>query len=60
MDKKEYALYQGEELLEIGTAEELSEIFNVKIETIKFYNTDSYKSRLKQDHKAKYAILLDD
>ncbi|MBF2450257.1 hypothetical protein [Listeria welshimeri] len=42
---KEYALYKADELLIIGTVEELAEFQKVKRETILFYATPTYQKR---------------
>lgn len=42
---KEYALYKGEELLSIGTLQELSKQFGIKIKSLLFYQTPAYKKR---------------
>ncbi|EPC3895862.1 hypothetical protein ACRZK3_000300 [Listeria monocytogenes] len=41
----EYALYKADELLIIGTVDELAEFQKVKCETILFYATPSYRKR---------------
>ncbi|WP_223200434.1 hypothetical protein, partial [Listeria monocytogenes] len=41
----EYALYKGDDLLKIGTLDELAEFRKVKRETIFFYATPSYRKR---------------
>ncbi|MBC1507348.1 hypothetical protein HCJ58_10305 [Listeria sp. FSL L7-1509] len=41
----EYAMYQGDDLLIIGTLTELAEFKDVKRETILFYATPSYRKR---------------
>ncbi|EAD9159838.1 hypothetical protein AOE70_05890 [Listeria monocytogenes] len=41
----EYALYKADELLIIGTVEELAEFQKVKRETIVFYATPTYQKR---------------
>ena len=41
--RKEYALYKGDELLGMGTVKELARQFNVKIETIHYYNTPTIR-----------------
>ena len=60
----EYALYKGDELLHIGTAEEIAEKQGVKRETVTFYATNSYKERLKKrgilDGNVLIAIKLED
>lgn len=43
---KEYALYKGEDLLEIGTIKEIATRQNVKYDTIRFYGTSIYKKRI--------------
>ncbi|WP_375379805.1 hypothetical protein [Listeria booriae] len=45
MKSKEYALYRGDTLLQIGTAEELAKFKKVKRKTILFYATPSYRKR---------------
>ncbi|MBC1525880.1 hypothetical protein HB884_16890 [Listeria booriae] len=41
----EYALYRGDDLLKIGTADELAEFKQVKRKTILFYATPAYRKR---------------
>ncbi|EJU2984415.1 hypothetical protein N4061_001383 [Listeria monocytogenes] len=41
----EYALYKADEVLIIGTVDELAEFRKVKRETIFFYATPSYRKR---------------
>lgn len=56
--EKTYALYKGEELLEIGTKKELAELLGVKVETISFYGTPAYLKRTNQD-KARRLVCID-
>lgn len=42
---KKYALYKGDELLDMGTLEYLSKKFNVKKESLLFYQSPAYKKR---------------
>lgn len=56
--KKEYVLYKGETLLEIGTAEMLAKIFNVTEKTIRFYSTPAYLKRCEKRHKGNYKIAI--
>ena len=44
--KKEFALYKGEDLLEIGTIGEIAANQNTKCDTIRFYGTPIYKKRI--------------
>lgn len=53
VDDKEYALYKGEELLRIGTLEEIAEAENVQIKTIQFYMTPTYKKRIEKRKNAR-------
>lgn len=48
---KEYALYKGEECLAIGTIREIAEKMKVKVRTITFYKTPTYKKRCKNSNK---------
>lgn len=43
-----YVLYRGDEVLGVGTAEELGREFGLKPETIRFYASNAHKSRNKQ------------
>jgi hypothetical protein len=42
---KLYALYKGDEFIDIGTSKELAKKLNVKIETIWFYMSEKWKER---------------
>lgn len=42
---KEYALYKGDELLDMGTLEYLSKKFNIKKKSLLFYRSPAYKRR---------------
>jgi len=44
---KEYALYKGEDILAIGTLEEIAASLGVAVETVKFYGMPSYLKRIK-------------
>lgn len=56
---KVYAMYKGEECLGIGTIKELAAQFNVKIKTIKFYTTPTYKKRVKKAKNRRELILIE-
>lgn len=45
----EYALYKGDELLDVGTLEYLAKKFNVKIKTLLFYQTPTQKKRTSEN-----------
>ncbi|MCM0599208.1 hypothetical protein [Periweissella fabalis] len=42
---KEYALYKGEELICMGTAEHIAEVTGVKVSSIEWMRTPTYKKR---------------
>ena len=42
----EYALYKGEEILAIGTLQKIAKQMNIKVDTVKYYQTPVYKKRL--------------
>lgn len=44
---KEYALYKGEQMVAIGTVNEIAEDRGVKPETIRFYMSGVYQRRAK-------------
>lgn len=53
--KKQYAVYKGDDLLVIGTAEEIAEKLGIKKETVYFYASPAHKRR----GKPTVAIPLD-
>lgn len=55
---KVYAMYKGEECLGIGTLKELAEQLKVKIKTIKFYLTPTYKRRVKKGKNRRELVYL--
>lgn len=57
--KKEYALYKGDNLLKIGTAEEIAEELGIKKETVLFYKSPAYSKRTNPD-KSLRLIGLDE
>lgn len=54
---KEYALYKGDEILQIGTIQEIAKEQKVKEKTVEFYKTKSYEKRI-QNRKNKNARIL--
>lgn len=58
MNKKEYALYKGEELLEIGTIKEIAKKQGVKERTISFYRTPTYLRRRASSKTGNYKVLV--
>ena len=59
MSKAIYVLYQGDEVVDIGTKEELAERRNVSPSTIHHYSTQSYKKRIKNQDKRLLAVRVD-
>ena len=57
-DTQQYAMYKGENLLAIGTLEELSAIRCVKVESIRFYLTQAYRNKLARRKRNTNAIEL--
>ena len=52
----EYAMYKGDEILYIGTLEEIAEKHGVKKQTIYHYTTDAYKKKIAKRNKAENFI----
>lgn len=46
--KKQFALYKGEDMLAMGTIKEIASMMKVKPKTIAFYLTPTYKKRCKK------------
>ena len=42
-----YALYKGDEFIDLGTKKELAKKYNIKEHTIVFYASPAYKRRIK-------------
>ena len=45
--KWEYAMYKGDELLAMGTTEEICKQMNIKEQTFRVYRSNAYKERIK-------------
>lgn len=58
LEDGDWALYQGEELLMIGTLEEIAESRGVKASTIRFYSYPSYLNRGKRNRANYYLEVL--
>lgn len=56
---KEYALYKGDEILSIGTIEEIAEEQKVKKRTVNFYKTPTYEKRIENRKSKKARILIE-
>lgn len=57
-NEKEYALYRGDEFVEIGTLEALAKVLNISKKDICFFKTPSYKKRLETIKNNRRSIAL--
>lgn len=57
--KQEYALYKGDEFIDLGTIEELAERMGVTPKTIRYYQTPNYKKKGKDDSNRKVLIKIE-
>ena len=58
---KEYALYKGDELLVIGTVNEIAEEMGIAVSTVYFYKSKAYQSRSKKEYSNRRVLVpLDD
>lgn len=55
---KEYALYKGDDLIAMGNKIQLAAKLGVKVRTIEFYTTPTYKRRAKGSFKRKALIEI--
>lgn len=46
---KVYVVYKGEDILAIGTVEEIAKILGIKPESVIFYNSKTYKKRTSEN-----------
>jgi hypothetical protein len=53
-----YAMYKGEEILAIGTREEICKKMNIKTQTFRYYRTNIYKERLKNRKNKNSRIII--
>ncbi len=55
----EYALYKGDEFLDIGTAEQLGSKFDLSANTVKYYASNAHLERLKKKDDGIVAVRLE-
>lgn len=60
MGEKEYALYKGEELLAMGTVEEIAQELGIQPKTVHYYSTPAYKRRTSPDRGRRLVELEDE
>jgi hypothetical protein len=53
-----YALYKGDEFIDLGTITELSERLNIKEQTLWFYTSKVYEKRSEQKNSDNLRILI--
>lgn len=54
-----YVLYLGDEVIDIGTADELAKRRGVKPSTIYHYSTQAYRKRIKGQDKRLLAVRVE-
>jgi hypothetical protein len=57
--RQEYALYKGDEFIDLGTIKELAERLGVNPKTILYYQTPAYKSKSKDNINRKILIKIE-
>jgi len=53
-----YALYKGDQFIDLGTITELSERLNIKEQTLWFYTSKVYEKRSEQKNSDNLRILI--
>ena len=56
---KIYAMYKGDECLAIGTLIQLSKALNIKIGTLYFYMSPTYKKRVKKGKNRRELVRVE-
>lgn len=54
----EYALYFGDDFIDIGTAEHIASILKVKPSTVKWYTYPSWRKRHKNDSEGIFVVKV--
>lgn len=60
MRKQEYALYKGDEFIDLGTVAELAKRNGLSESTIRFYSRPAYLKRIKKKDKCLIVIKIID
>ena len=60
MKKQEYALYKGDEFIDLGTVTELAKRNGLSERTINFYSSPAYLKRIKKKDKCLIVIKIID
>lgn len=56
--KQEYALYKGDEFIDLGTIEEIAKRLKVAPKTVQYFGTPAYKRKGKDDANRKVLIKI--
>lgn len=56
----EYAIYDGDTFVDLGTAEYLAKKLNIRRKTITYFCTPSYLKRIKDDPYKRRVIKIED
>ena len=56
--KQEYALYKGDEFIDLGTIEEIAKRLKVAPKTVRYFSTPAYKRKGKNDKNRKVLIKI--
>lgn len=54
----QYAMYKGEELLSVGTSNEICKEMGISIKTFQYYRSKAYKERIKSRKNKAYRIVI--
>ena len=57
---EEYAFYEGDDIVAIGTLDEISKSTGESIDRLKYYFTGRYKRRCKNNRNSKEVIILEE
>ena len=52
-----YAIYKGDEFIDLGTLKELGEKLGIKPNTVYFYSTPTYKKRIKGPENKRLIVI---
>ena len=53
-----YVLYKGESIIAMGTIQSIAKQLGVQVKTIQFYNTNTYKKRIRHSKNRRELIKL--
>lgn len=56
--RKDYALYKGDRFIDLGSKRYLANLLNVKVGTITFYATPTYRKRANKNNNGLIVIKI--